>query len=73
MNSMCSSTILWVPGPLGRVEGEISLNLNYLVNFKTLFVFSQMKDIKHIRRDFHSVPLVMPKGLGLGGAGRSKI
>ena len=27
-----------------------------------------MKDIKHIRRDFHSVAWVMPKGLGLGGA-----
>ena len=28
-----------------------------------------MKDIKHIRLDFHSVPWVLPKGLGLGGAG----
>ena len=37
---------------------------------QTLYVFSQMKDIKHdIRRDFHQVPWVMPKGLGLGGAG----
>ena len=32
-----------------------------------------MKDIKHIRRDFHWVRWVMPKGLGLGGAGGSKI
>ena len=30
---------------------------------------SQMKDIKHIRRDFHLVPWVMPQGFGLGGAG----
>ena len=29
-------------------------------------VFSQMKDIKHIRRDFHSVAWVMPQGLHLG-------
>ena len=31
-----------------------------------------MKDIKHIRRDFYSVPWVMPQGLGLGGAGGQK-
>ena len=37
-----------------------------------LCVFSQMKDIKHIRRYFHWVPWVMPKGLGLGGTGVSK-
>ena len=28
-----------------------------------------MKDIKYIRQDFHWVSWVMPKGLGLGGAG----
>ena len=26
-----------------------------------------MKDIKHIRRDFHSLAWVMPKGSDLGG------
>ena len=26
-----------------------------------------MNDIKHIGRDFHSVTLVMPQGVGLGG------
>ena len=31
-----------------------------------------MKDIKHIRRDFHSVTWVMPKGLGLGVFGGPK-
>ena len=31
-----------------------------------------MKDIKHIRRDFHWVSSVMSKGLGLGGAGGVK-
>ena len=32
-----------------------------------------MKDIKHIRRDFYSVPWVMhAQGLGLGGAGGQK-
>ena len=29
-------------------------------------VFSQMKDIKYIRQDFHSVAWVMPKGSDLG-------
>ena len=28
-----------------------------------------MKDIKHIRRDFHWVPWVIPKGFGLGVLG----
>ena len=28
-----------------------------------------MKDTKHIRWDFHSVPWVMPKGLDLGALG----
>ena len=32
-----------------------------------------MKDIKHTRRDFYLVRLVMPKGLGLVGAGGQKI
>ena len=32
-------------------------------------VFSQIKDTKHIRRDFHSVTWVMPQGWDLGGAG----
>ena len=27
---------------------------------QTMCVFSQMKDVKHIRRDFHSVAWVMP-------------
>ena len=28
-----------------------------------------MKDTKHIRRDFHSVPWVMPKGWDFGALG----
>ena len=31
-----------------------------------LCVFSQMKDIKHIRRDFHLVTWVMPQGRDFG-------
>ena len=33
---------------------------------QTVCVFSQMKDIKHIRGDFHSVAWVMPQGRDLG-------
>ena len=63
-----------------------SIEFNFAVPFKsqllsqfqtflkqTLCVFSQMKDIKHIRWDFQWVPWVMSKGLGLWGAGGSKI
>ena len=32
---------------------------------QTFCVFSQLKDIKHIRLDFHSVTLVMPQGWSL--------
>ena len=39
-------------GPWGEVKGQISLNINYKVNFKdfflyqTLCVFSQIKDVE---------------------------
>ena len=33
---------------------------------QTLCVFSQLKDIKHIRGDLHSLAWVMPQGWGLG-------
>ena len=62
------------PGDLGRgqrsniIKSQLLSQFQILLN-QTLCVFMQMKDIKHIRRDFHSVPWVMPKGLGLGGAG----
>ena len=48
----------WSPGE-GPKGGQISFNSNYKVNLKYLCVFSQMKDTKHIRRDFHSVAWVM--------------
>ena len=61
-----------VPTPWGPGEGpkgQISLNLNHsqFQRFfnQTLCVFSQMKDMKHIRRDFRSVAWVMPQGWDL--------
>ena len=37
--------------------------------YQTLYVFSQMKDLRHIRLDFHSVTLVTPQGGTLGRLG----
>ena len=74
MNGACNGNFFFVPTTLGPGEGskgEISFNFNYKVNFKdflyqTLRVFSQMKDTKYIRRDFHSVTWIMPQGWDLG-------
>ena len=56
---------------MGEVKGQISLNFDYHVHFKdflykTLCVFSQMKDTEHIRQEFHSVTWVMPQGWDFG-------
>ena len=37
--------------------------------YQTLRVFSQMKDTKHIRQDFHSVAWVMSQGWDFGVLG----
>ena len=37
--------------------------------YQTLCVFSQLKDTKHIRRDFYSVAWVMPQGWDFGALG----
>ena len=60
-------------GPWEGLNGQISFNFNYKVNLKDfytkLYVFSQMKNIKHIRQDFHSVAWVMPQGWYFGVLG----
>ena len=76
MNGVCNGTFFFGPAPGGPWEGpkgQISLNIikfqlqSQFQRFfnQTLCVFSHMKDIKHIRRDFHLVAWVMPEG-GLG-------
>ena len=83
----CATVLFFAlpPGALGRGQKvknyQISINFNYKVNFKdflnqTLCVYSQMKDVKYIRRDFHSAAWVMqgwdlgvPWGGGGGGLG----
>ena len=66
MNEACNATFFFWPcplGPGGGPKGQISLNTikfqlqSQFQRFfdQTLCVFSHMKDIKHIRRDFRLV------------------
>ena len=61
----------WVPTPWGGAKRSNIINSQSQSQFprflnQTLCVFSQIEDIKHIRRDFHSVAWVMPQGWDLG-------
>ena len=53
------------PGALGRGQKvkhhliSITKSISRFL-YQVLCVYSEMKDTKHIRRDFHSVALVMP-------------
>ena len=54
-------------GPQGESKGQISFNKSISkILYQTLRVFSQVKDTKHIRRDFHPVFRVMPQGWDFG-------
>ena len=77
MNLVCNSAFFFGPAPWGPGEGpkgQISLNIikfqlqSQFQRFlnQTLCVFSQMKDIKHIRQDFHLAAWVMCQGRDLG-------
>ena len=77
MNGACNDTFFFGPAPWGPCKGpkgQILLNIikfQLLSQFQrflnqTLCVFSQMKDIKHIRWDFHLAAWVMPQGWDLG-------
>ena len=78
MNGACNGTFFFGPAPWGPGEGPKGQMSYYIIKFQllsqfqrfltqTLCVFSQMKDIKHIRRDFHLAAWVMPQGWDLGG------
>ena len=62
------------PGALGRGQKVkyhfivITKSISKIL-YQTLGVFSQMKDTKHIRLDFLSVPWVMPQGWDFGALG----
>ena len=77
MERVCNGTFFFGPAPWGPGEGPKGQILLNIIKFQlqsqfqrflnqTLCVFSQMKDIKHIRRDFHSLAWVMPQGSDLG-------
>ena len=54
------------------IKSQLQSQFQRFLN-QTLCVFSQMKDIKHIRQNFHLVPWVMyAPWFGLGGAGGVK-
>ena len=59
------------PGALGRgkrsniIKYQLQSQFQRFLN-QTLCVFSQMKDIKHIRQDYHLAAWVMPKGWDVG-------
>ena len=68
-----TSNFFLAAGPGEGSKGQyhlisITKSISKLFN-QTLCVFLQMKDTKHIRRDFHSVPLVIPQGWDLGALG----
>ena len=62
------------PGALGRgqkvkyhlISITKSISKIFIPNFVCVLINERYK---HIRRDFHSVPLVMPQEVGLWGAG----
>ena len=58
MKGACNGKIPPPWGPGEGSKGQISFNFN----FKDFYMFSQMKDTKHIRPDFNSVAWVMPQG-----------
>ena len=76
MNGVCNGNFFFGPAPWGPGEGpkgQISLNNKFQLQSQfqrflnqTLCVFSHMKDIKHIRRDFHSAAWVMRQGSDFG-------
>ena len=70
MNGACNGTIFFAPTTRaqGRVQRSNIIKFQLQSQFQIfLNVLSQMKDIKHIKRDFHSVAWVMPQGWDLGG------
>ena len=60
-----------VPTPWGGAKRSNIIKSQSQSQFQRFFnqtvcVFSQLKDMKHIRRDFHSFAWVMPQGWDLG-------
>ena len=74
MNGVCNGTVFLHPAPRGEAKRSNNIKFQLQSQFlrflnQTLCFFSQMKVIKRIRRDFHSVAWVMPQGWDLGYRG----
>ena len=76
MNWACNGKKFWSRplGPWGGVKRSIIIYFQLQSQFQrflyqTLYYFSQMKDTKHIRRDFSSVDWVIPQGSDFGARG----
>ena len=66
MNGACNGTFLG-PRPMGSNIIKFQLQSQFQRFFnQTLCVFSHMKDVKHIRRDFHLATWVRPQWWDLG-------
>ena len=63
------------PGALGRGQKvkyhliSFTESISKIFLYQPLCVFSQIKYIKHIKRDFHSISWVMPQGWDFGALG----
>ena len=76
MCGTCTDTIVWVPAPwvLGGtkrsniIKSESQKQFQRFLN-QTWCIFLQMKDILHIRREFHSAAWVIPRGGTWGTVG----
>ena len=73
MSGARNGTFFWPRprGPYGGAKRSNSIKFQLQSHFQrflnqTLCVLSQMKDIKHIRQDFHLAAWVMPQGWDLG-------
>ena len=71
MKGACNGTSFFGPVPWGGAKRSNIIKFQLRSQFQrflnqTLCVFSQMKDRKHIRRDFHLAAWVMRQGWDLG-------
>ena len=67
----CATAHFFYPVPWGPGEGSNIIKFQLQSQFQrffnqTLCVFSHMKNINHIRRDFNLAAWVMPQGWDLG-------
>ena len=79
MNRVLNGTIFLGPIPWKWAKRSNIINFQFIQSQfqiflnQTLRVFSQMRDIKHIRQDFHLLTWVMPQGWDLGVLGGQKL